>query len=71
MFLKLKNTYRNEIVHFQFSGSMKHVFMKVFVHIPNSIDANYTFQFFFLVKRTQKLTQEIMRTPFSHYGKRN
>lgn len=29
MFLKLKNTYRNEIVHFQFSGSMKHVFMKV------------------------------------------
>lgn len=29
MFLKLKNTYRNEIVDFQFSGSMKHVFMKV------------------------------------------
>lgn len=29
MFLKLKNTYGNEIVRFQFSGSMKNVFMKV------------------------------------------
>lgn len=27
--IKKYNTYRNEIVRFQFSGSMKHVFMKV------------------------------------------